>query len=84
LAIPCPHRLQTYRTQGRRGDDAPKVAAILKKEGGGGSGRRKRAATTRPWLTGKITNKHLADRVLGEGVVSKTSVDQEEDSEDQR
>ena len=55
----------------------------MKKEGGGGGGR-KRAAAARPWLAGKITNKHLASCVSGEDVVSKTSVDQEEDPGNQR
>ena len=55
----------------------------MKKEGGGGGGR-KRTVAAHPWLAGKITNKHLAGRVSGEGVVSKTSVDQEEDPGDRR
>ena len=66
------------------GGDAPKVTAILKKEGRVGGSRRRHDSAARCPVVGKITNKHLSSRVSGEGVVLKTSVDQEEDPGDRR
>ena len=75
---------KTSRTQGWRGEGHAKGCCDLEEGGGGGGGGRRRDGAAHRWLAGKITNKHLATRVLGEGIVLKTSVDQEEDSGDRR
>jgi hypothetical protein len=82
-SLPCSHCLQTSRAQGQRGEGRAKGCHDLE-EGGEGGGRRRRNGAACRQLAGKITNKHLVTHVSGEGVVSKTSVDQEEDLGDRR